>query len=149
MIIAPHILASAALSRKIQNIFLLPFAAIIFHFLIDRIPHWDYRVSRMSWPKRIFFVGLDHLIGLVTIFLIGFFSGWNQNDYYLAAISIFFGLLPDGFIVFYHLFPKNKYLCAYRRFHLKIHAKLRLDFQNGFPQELAILIISIILMILI
>lgn len=102
----------------------------------------------MSWPKRIFFVGLDHLIGFAVIFLIGFFSGWNLADFYLAAISIFFGLLPDGFLVLYHSFPKNKYLRAYRRFHLKIHAKLRLDFKNGFPQELAVSIISIILIVL-
>ena len=145
MILSPHILASAALSRKIHNIFLLPFAAVISHFLLDRIPHWDYRVSQMSWLKRIFFVGTDHFLGFGTVFLIGFFSGWSPADYYLALISIFFGLLPDGFLVLYHSFPKNKYLIAYRHFHLNIHSKLRIDFKNGFPQEVAISVIAIIL----
>lgn len=148
MIITPHILASVALSRNIRNIYLLPFISFFFHFLIDAIPHWDYKPLKMNFKKALLSISIDYFIAISVIFILGFFSNWNVFDYGLAFLASFFGILPDIISVCAKLyFKKNRVLILYRRFHKLIHIIKIDDFNKGFYQQVAVAIIAVVMII--
>ena len=42
MIITPHLLLGAAIGSKFKQWPVIVVVSIISHFILDRIPHWDY-----------------------------------------------------------------------------------------------------------
>lgn len=150
MVITPHILISAALSRQIKIVYLIPFVSFFSHFLIDAIPHWDYRPLKMTFKKGLFSIAVDYLIAISIIFIIGFFYDWHILDYELAFLASFFGILPDIIAVYIKFYSvKNKFALMYRRLHKKVHFIKIDDFNKGFYQQIAVSLIAIIVMLLI
>ena len=154
MIASVHILTSAALSKGIDNIYILPFAALALHFLVDMIPHYDYRPFEEISPKKsVFLIIADNLFGVFAVFLLSYFNNWNFAEYYAASIAIFFGLLPDILSKSFKLFilKENKYAVAFRAFHKKLHLVFInyfiTDFHKGFYQQVAVSTISIIVLL--
>ncbi len=149
MVITPHILTSVALSRQINNIYLIPFASFILHFLVDAIPHWDYHPFESTFKKGFFIIGADYLISICIIFIIGFFYNWRVLDYGLAFLASFFGILPDIITVYIKYYSlKNKLALKYRRLHNKIHFIKVDDFSKGFYQQVAVSLAAIIVVLL-
>lgn len=151
MIATPHILMSVALSREISNPYLLAPLAFVFHFVIDAIPHKDYRIFKKDvlFKKSIFLIFFDNLIGLSIVFIIGNFLEWSAFDYKIALISVFFGTLPDVFQTLAKtVFKENKIAIFYRRFHEKMHIIKINDWKYGFSQQIAVAIIAVVIIIL-
>ena len=148
MILAPHFLASAALASQVKKPILIAIFAVILHFLIDRISHWDYKLSEKPNSKWdvILPVSADLLFGVITVAVIAAAGDWTFRQYFLANFGAFFGLLPDGFIALWKIYPQNKYLSAYHRVKKKLHVASRPDFKNGVPQEIAVVIIAILIL---
>lgn len=147
MVATPHILASVALSRFIKNPYLIPPVAILFHFLIDAIPHKDYRIFRKDvlFKKSLYLISLDNLIGFLAVFVIGYFLKWSFFDYELALISAFSGILPDIFQTLARIFfRENKIAIFYRGLHEKTHLIKIDDLKYGFFQQIAVAVIAII-----
>ena len=150
MIATIHILTSVALSREVNNPYLLAVLAFVFHFFIDAIPHKDYRIFKkdISVRKSFFMISLDNLTGFFAIFIIGYFLNWNIFDYKLALISAFFGILPDVFQTFAKIvFKENKIAIFYRRLHKKTHIIKINDWKYGFFQQIAVAVIAVIIII--
>lgn len=154
MVAFPHILTSVALSRVVRNPYFLPPAAFALHFLIDIIPHWDYHpLENISFKKSMLFVILDHSIGVLTVFAIGYYFEWSFMDYKLAAISAFFGLLPDVMSKTFKFFilKENKYTMRFRVLHRRLHLIFIEDFINdfhkGFYQQIIISILAVVVII--
>lgn len=111
MILSVHMLAGAAVGSQIHNYWLVSIVSLVLHFILDKLPHWEYHAGFRSehfqqLPKRkalIFAVKvfLDFAIG---IFLVVFF--WqNSPNFSSIALGSFFCVLPDGFL-FLHMFFK-------------------------------------------
>lgn len=152
MIATPHILASVALSRFIKDPYIIPFVSFFFHFLIDIIPHADYRIFKkdVSVKKSIFLISLDNLTGFSIIFIIGYFLNWGWGDYKLALISAFFGILPDIFQTFAKtIFYENKIAVFYRQFHEKTHIIKINNLKKGFFQQIVVVTIAVIILYMI
>lgn len=150
MILTPHILTSVALSRGFVNPYFLAPAAFLFHFIVDAVPHVDYRIFKrdVSFKKSIFLLLSDNLIGITAIFIIGNFLEWGAFDYKLALISAFFGTLPDVFQTLAKtVFKGNKIAGFYRRFHEKMHIIKINDFKKGFFQQIAVAVIAVVVII--
>lgn len=150
MIAAPHILASVALLRFIKDPYIIPFASFFFHFLIDIIPHTDYRIFKKDvlFKKSVFLIFFDNLIGFSAVFIIGNFLEWSAFDYKIALISAFFGILPDVFQTFAKtVFKEKKIAIFYRRFHEKMHIIKINDWKYGFFQQIIVAAIAIIVII--
>ena len=46
MILLAHTITGAIIGEKISNPFLVSLIALISHFILDRIPHWNYEVPK-------------------------------------------------------------------------------------------------------
>jgi hypothetical protein len=120
MILLVHLILGAAIGSKISNIYLAIILALLSHYLLDIIPHFDYPVKsndRNQWKKLLLGavkVALDLLVGISLILI---FSK-NQPLVYIGA---FFALLPDGFTVLKYLIPNNKIFEAHYALHMKLH----------------------------
>jgi hypothetical protein len=149
MILSPHFLASAALAAHIKRPILIVIFALILHFFIDRVPHWDYKVSGTSKLRAGLLVAADLFFGAIVVAVIALAKNWTFHYYFLVNLGVFFGLLPDGLIVLWKMYPQNRYLSTYHYFKKKFHVRARPNFKNGFPQELAVIILAILILTLI
>lgn len=151
MIATPHILTSVALSRGFVNPYFLAPTAFLFHFIVDAVPHADYRIFKrdVSFKKSVFLLLSDNLIGIAAIFIIGNFLAWGATDYKLALISAFFGTLPDVFQTLAKtVFKGNKIAASYRKLHDKMHI-IKIDsLRRGFLQQIAVAALAVVVIIL-
>ena len=104
-----------------QPLLALP-AAFLSHFVIDMLPHWDYKLPKFPRARRLV-IGLDLLISAWLLVLLAVIlpeSGW------LAFFGGFLAIAPDAMWLPYILHGgqspvhKNNLLHWTRRFHLKI-----------------------------
>lgn len=140
MTLATHaIIGAAAASVAPANIALAFIYAFASHFLIDAIPHWDYRLRSKTKNEddplqedmaigRAFFVdclkiGGDALFG--AAFVLFFFRPFSQPFQSVIFAGILGGILPDGLQFLYYKFRREP-LYSLQRFHIRIHAKKRL-----------------------
>jgi len=163
MIITPHLLLGAAIGAKIKNSGWIIFFGIVSHFILDRIPHWDYsskELETFSQNKscKILFnfflkIAIDGLTGLIiVIFII-----WQKNIinpkyllYILIGISA--SLLPDILLGFSKLFfNKSRVSRIYKNLHEKtLHNPKHIKKPTfiGLGTEILVSIISILILIL-
>ena len=157
MIIAPHLIVGAAIGAKTHNLGLIIILGLISHFLMDKIPHWDYGVKNIEdyrIAKKIkylfyltFKLFIDAAIGLSIVYLIILKTNLlNVESLKYIAIGIFFPLLPD-MVLFtnYILIGKT----GFYRFHKKyLHYKCE---KEGVPTflnlstEIAVILIAALL----
>lgn len=123
MILTSHLLTGAAITTKVTNPFLSLPLAILSHYLLDTLPHRDYRFNNRKNTKRIlkerswqdlksnffrffldgFLIILDGIFGLIVIFLI--FSGKSLPPFFWLVI--FGTILPDLLASLYYIFPRG------------------------------------------
>ncbi len=131
MIATPHILIGAMIGAKIKKIGWVIILALLSHFILDRIPHWDYgngileKAFKNKKYKKIFIfsskVFLDILIGLSIVFLIIWQKDKLEINYLIFVfIGICASVFPDFLTVIARLFPKMKLSKKYIKFHIEI-----------------------------
>lgn len=119
-----------------------PLSAFVFgffsHFLLDSIPHWDYKLSSKnignnfldtdmkigrSFVLDIFKVGVDVLLGLIIVFL--FFP---TNSYVFLSVLCGFigGIAPDFLQFVYFKFRKQPFILI-QKFHHSMHSRKNLN----------------------
>lgn len=147
MILTPHILAGALIGAQTTN----PIAAFVFglvsHYLIDKIPHWDYDIKKIEeksgggkiitqWLK----IGFDLALPLL---IIGFLAP-NEQILKLSLLGAAGGILPDFLLYLSWQFPV-KILTAHAKFHDKNHSKIKLGLLTGPASYLAITVLFLLL----
>lgn len=102
MLVLTHSLVGGLVASKIKNPLVTSPFLFGFHFILDRIPHWDLGVGFRQRKKIInFFLGLIDLgTSLVVCWL--FFQKGQALNFFLW-LGIFFSILPD-FLEFPALF---------------------------------------------
>jgi hypothetical protein len=143
-----HILAGAVIARFFPGIIPIIILGIVFHFLIDMIPHRDtlFRKDKFLKTYKVDITASKVLFEFADIipslFLIAFL--WLHFQSPLMMFSIFISILPDISRIGYVLGLKdNKIFIKYLAFHSKIQTDL-----PWIPGLLTQLIASIILIIL-
>lgn len=107
MILLVHMLLGSLIGQKIANPFLAIILAFLSHYMLDFIPHIEYKIKKVS-------VILDFICGIVLIFL------FSKNTFFIYLCA-FFAILPDGFSVL-NWFVKNKILNKHSKLHQeKLH----------------------------
>jgi len=147
-------LVGAAIGSKIHNFWIIFILGILSHFILDRLPHWEY-------GRHIKFTNLTHKeftifslkafldLGLGTFFIACFFYG--TPDYWYALWGALAGILPDGllflFIFLLVLFDqKINWLEKYYNFHKKNHSP---ENKNSLAQGIIVEGLAVILSLLI
>ncbi len=155
MTLATHAITGAAIAQLFPTHPILAFSAgFASHFILDAIPHWDYKIlseyahpdvamaenaympgaSRTIRPDRAFFfdvirTGADTLIGGLSIWV--FLSlGWIINPY-IAFLGAFAAILPDFLQLVYNRFPYQP-VTFLQGFHRVMHAQTKPFRDNPF-----------------
>ncbi len=113
MILSVHMLAGAAIGSKAKKYWAIFILAIISHFVLDAIPHWEYATQFIDAANYDFMVitlkaSIDLIAGAATIYFIlrssNLLRPASTSLGGPALLGAFFGLLPDGFNFLYFLF---------------------------------------------
>jgi hypothetical protein len=148
MTLATHAVVGAAVAQLFPQHPIIAFsAAFLSHFLLDAIPHWDYKIlsvyanpdiamaqnndfpgdSRSTVMDRNFLldlmrIGSDALLGLVAV-LVLVFLGFFPN-LWIVLLGAGAAILPDFLQFVYMRFPYQP-IVALQNFHHWIHAESR------------------------
>ncbi|MFZ5559265.1 MAG: hypothetical protein ACOZAL_00505 [Patescibacteria group bacterium] len=106
MIFTPHIILGAAIGAKTHNLGLIIILGLLSHFIMDKIPHWDYSWSGIKTFKKtndfktLFFdflkIATDCIFGLLIVFLVSWYRNFlNFNYLPFILFGIFISILPD------------------------------------------------------
>lgn len=109
MIFSPHIVVGAAIGAKTQNLGLIVILGLLTHFIMDRLPHWDYSWSGIKNFKKsknlkallsdFLKMAVDCTLGLLIVFLILWYKNFlNFNYLPFILVGIFVSILPDAII---------------------------------------------------
>ena len=156
MTLTTHGILGAATASFFPGFYPLAWAAsFLSHFFADAIPHWDsqtqsakknlnplandFIITRESLGDMIK-IGLDFGLGLVLPRLI--FS-LPEYDLWLILGGAFFAILPDP-LQFVYWKIRREPLTSLQRFHLGIHAKIRIkDWRIGAPIQIIIIAFTV------
>ncbi|MCX6816468.1 MAG: hypothetical protein NTZ93_01180 [Candidatus Beckwithbacteria bacterium] len=142
MLVTSHALVGAAIAKLIPNPYLGYPINLCSHFLLDLIPHWDFRTRKIIHSKtRTIAVSLSDAF-------IGFFLGWlifkSQVTYAYLFPMMFIAQLPDWLEAPFHIlnwsFPP---FSTIKKLQSRLHHKLNL------PWGLVLQILVVVLVVLI
>lgn len=133
MVITPHLLIGAAIGAKIKNFGWIIILGIISHFILDKIPHWDYgektivkfRENKSLKLLILFLVELfiDCSIGLSVAAIIIWQKNLLELKYLIFIVfGILISLLPDVILGFVWIFYKN--LRPFSKKYINFHEKI-------------------------
>lgn len=126
MIITPHILVGAAIGSKISSPVAIFILALISHYVLDALPHFEYNISLLKDEKskinKNFFINLtkvaaDLLIGLALTFWLISGKDWQ----FLSLIGALTAIVPDGLLFLFWRYPSQLILKSLGQFHKSCH----------------------------
>jgi len=136
MIFTPHIVIGAVIGAKTQDLGLIIILGLLSHWILDRIPHWDYDISKNVGEFRgnnkhkgllglSFKILIDGLIGFSIILIpVIYYHLFNFKSLLFIFLGIFFSVLPDIVLGLILLFSSEDFLKKYFEFHKKyLHNK--------------------------
>lgn len=132
MILIGHAIIGAALAVPLKNPYLAFFVALVSHFALDAIPHYEYsfeyliekRGKRRLWVDLTKII-LDGILAVTSALLI--FSPTDFAGFTVTFAAIVGGLLPDFMQGVYVIWPV-KPVAAFYNFHYAVHSKY--DFED-------------------
>ena len=159
MILTTHAVVGATIVVSIPNHPILGFVlAFASHFLLDSIPHWDYKIAshkkgeqgRMSddfvigkaFAIDLTRVGLDALFGL-SLALLSFYI-FSPHLFWLPFLGVIGAILPDA-LQFVYFNWKKQPMISLQRFHVWMHARTNLNERPviGISQQIGIILLSV------
>lgn len=141
MLLAPHILVGAAIAASTPNPLLGLLFAFLSHFLLDRVPHWEYSIEPLKQIKAkgikycmpiLRRVALDIGAGVIVLIIAVTMSGENI-PFAAWALGGFFGVLPDGLSFLHFIRKKGGPISKILKFIFILHQKIHFDKKTGLP----------------
>lgn len=127
MILVGHALVGAALAAPTHNPFLAFFVALISHYAVDAIPHYEYGFEYLlqkAGKQRLWLdltkISVDGVLGVVSALLI--FQPTDAASFLVVFAAIVGAMLPDFLQGVYLVLP-IKPIAALYNFHFAIHSK--------------------------
>lgn len=160
MILSTHMVAGAMIGAvAAHNLPMAAAAGFMSHFILDTIPHWDYKIGSieqkgvvvdndMNVRSRAFIIdlckiGFDFLIGLTLIAIA--FSSYPSYIIIGALVGGIMGMIPDP-LQFVYWKMRFSWMKPLQRFHSWMHAKTNLNERPllGIFSQVAIMAIILI-----
>ena len=141
MLLAPHILVGAAVAARTANPILGIVFAFLSHFILDRIPHWEYSAEplRNIPAKGILYVApilrrvaLDITAGFIVLITAVAVSS-HEIPFTAWALGGFFGILPDGLSFLFFIRKKGGRWGSILKIFYLFHQKVHFDKKMGLP----------------
>lgn len=153
MILSTHAVVGAAIATLMPDHPALAFVSgMASHFVIDAIPHWDYRLRSIStkpssgpaltlnwWLfQDLTLIALDACVGLAVALWL-YASPAALTAVFLGALG---AMLPDPLQLAHKLYPREP-LRTLQRFHRWIHSKRKLEWPIGVISQLSFVVLVI------
>ena len=139
MILSTHFVTGTAVASLTDSPELLVVSALVLHFLLDMIPHWEYmeELTELKQKKAQLKLALDIIVGPVLILALVLFSyGTDFKKLFWFFLAGTVSVLPDGCSFLYFIFPRNKLLARIYRFHEFVHNKRSVGWKKGIPAQI-------------
>jgi len=138
MLITPHMVVGSTIGAAIDNPWIVIVLALLSHFLLDMIPHYDIGTRHfkeekivLDWKDWLWFT-IDGVAGIALTYYIYTITGGHWLVWLGAAVGIAPDIIDDIFRVSVKngklgvdMSKKIPVISAFHRFHEKIHYKLR------------------------
>jgi hypothetical protein len=146
MTLATHAVVGASLAQFFPNhpvaAFCIGFAS---HFVLDAIPHWDYHLESShedganplksdivmgpALVRDLFKIGFDGLLGIALslAFFASFQIGASHALHIVSLLCGAIGAMTPDFLQFVYFRFRHEPLTSLQRFHMWIHARLKLN----------------------
>ncbi len=136
MTLTAHAITGAALASLVPDQPLVGFAVgFISHFVLDAIPHWDYKLSskkedgnnhmnddmviNKNFIKDILKISFDGILGLLFAYFI--FVFYFKFSTFVILSGVIGAMMPDA-LQFVYMKWRHEPLISLQKFHLWIHA---------------------------
>lgn len=130
MVITPHAIIGSYLAVLVDRFFPRKYSttliyiisaifALISHFLLDKIPHWEYSLLKPSLSVGILKVLIDSILAVIIVRLIL----KKEKDKNLIFWGAFLGILPD-ILVFAAFYFHLDWLAWFVNFHDRSHTSI-------------------------
>ncbi len=157
MTLSTHAVAGGVIASTVSQLPVIGFIlGFLSHFVLDAIPHWDYKptskIRSSSGPldddiilNRSFVVdlgkiSLDFIIGLGIILVIRYLFRFPLEPLIIGGIA---GILPD-FLQFVYFKTRVEPFVSLQKFHVWIHSKKRVKSPfRGISAQVAIVLMFI------
>jgi hypothetical protein len=152
MILAPHMIVGAVIGAKVHNFWLVAILSTISHFILDKMPHFDYltnqEITNFRKGKKfkiILKTLIDVIVGLILLFVLVCNRQLTSAQLILVIVGVFFSVLPD-FIWGLSMIFDSKILNKYRNFKARINYQVKTEkegkitFLGTFTQILVIIV---------
>lgn len=141
MILSTHGAVGGGVALALSGNPILGLACAFFsHFLLDAIPHWDYKlrsamiddsqplendmsVGGSGFYVDLFKIGCDACVGLALAIVL--FVPYSLEHPYIAVFGAIFAILPDS-LQFVYWKVRREPLTSLQRFHTWIHARTKI-----------------------
>ena len=146
MLLGPHMLVGAAIAASAPNIFPGLLFAFLSHFILDRIPHWEYSVEPLKQMKTkgvkycmpvLRRIILDLILGLITLLAAASLSK-NDASFAIYILGAGFAVLADGFSFILFLAPKNAMLSKFLRSFYVLHQRIHFNKKTRPPLRIGL-----------
>lgn len=147
MLSTPHLLVGAAIVKVVPNPVLGLPLALISHFVLDSIPHWDGS-PKAPYSKKMFgWIFLDYAFGASLVLVLTL--GYPNPEQYWLWLGAFLGTAPDFILGIYkhseEIFGKYSWIRIPNQFHMSIQRNLPLV--NGLIVSTVLSLIAIAILI--
>ena len=161
MILTPHIIVGAVIGAKIHNFWLIAILGLLSHFILDKIPHWDYTqaikkfLATNKFKYLIIFilkVFTDFVFGFIIAIIIFLNSALPFNSLQYILMGVLFSILPDVVLGTSFLFKNSIIAQKYFVFHKKyLHFKKESEKEGvitflGIFSQIIVIAISLLLL---
>ena len=136
MTLTAHAITGAALASLVPDQPLVGFAVgFISHFVLDAIPHWDYKLSskkedgnnhmnddmviNKNFIKDILKISFDGILGLLLSLIV--FNFYFKFSTFVVLSGVIGAMMPDA-LQFVYMKWRHEPLISLQKFHLWIHA---------------------------
>jgi len=157
MLLAPHIIIGALIGTKTKKPLLIIILGLLSHFILDKIPHWDYSIYNIRHFSTIQNYNLlfddiskiliDIFIGLLIVVLVLHKKNMlNKNHIPYIVLGIFVSLLPD-ILWSLNVLIKNNMLNKFTNFHNNLHYTPQKEGEItflGLATQIAVILIAIV-----
>jgi hypothetical protein len=130
-----HALTGALVGLTVHNPWIALPAALLSHFVLDAIPHYDFPGDELSRLRSKGFLYIQICANAVLCLALVALLSWQQPaNWFLAALCAFVAALPDAFSLPKYLYAKRQNTVvhsknALQRFH---QTKLQWKAEPGF-----------------
>jgi hypothetical protein len=110
-----HVLTGAAIGMGLQNPWLVAPAALVSHFILDSIPHFDHEAYRYGSRYFARIMASDAVLSICSVLALAVLLPHVAIAIIIGAV---FAVLPDSFWLYYY--RKGRPQTWFFRFHTKI-----------------------------